>query len=123
MPVRARRSAKKSVAERRAAVRANRTLTIQHRLFRSHSSKFVTEWLLSTTKNMSVTGLLFFSHVPYKVGDIIELEVTMSGVIEVLKGFAKVVRVIKNAPVSYDIAVKLVDLKPRSRSAKSHLKQ
>ena len=122
MPVRAKRSAKKDFSERRTAVRANRTLAIQHRLFRAHSKRSVTEWLLSTTKNMSVTGLLFFSDAPYKVGDIIELEVTMSGVIEVIKGFAKVVRVIKTAPRSFDIAVKLVELRPRSRSAKSHLK-
>jgi len=123
MPVRAKKSAKKNIVERRAAVRADRRLAIQHRLFRSNSRKFNAEWLLSTTKNMSVTGLLFISHVPYKVGDIIELEVTMSGVIEVIKGFAKVVRVVKGTPQSYDIAVKLVELKARSRSAKSHIKK
>ena len=122
MPVKAKRSTRKSFIERRAASRADRALAIQHRLFKAHSRKFSTEWCLSATKNMSVTGLLFFSNVPYKIGDIIEFDVTMSGVIEVVKGFAKVVRVVKSSPVSFDIAVKLVELKPRSRSAKSHLK-
>ena len=122
MPVRAKKSAKKNIVERRAAVRADRRLAIQHRLFRSNSRKFNAEWLLSTTKNMSVTGLLFMSELPYKVGDTLELNVTMSGVIDIVKGQAQVVRVHEKGSHSYDIAVKLVALKPRSRSAKSHIK-
>ena len=122
MPVSAKRTAKKMTLERRGAVRARRTLAIQHRLIKSHSKYVSVDWNLSTTRDMSVTGILFASHVPYRTGDILEIEVTMSGVIEIFKSFAKVVRVIKYTPTSFDIAIKLVELKARSRSAKSHLK-
>jgi hypothetical protein len=122
MPVSAKRTAQKKVLERRGAIRAKRRLAIQHRLIRSRSKQLLTEWSLATTKDMSVTGILFTSNVPYRVNDVVEVEVTMSGVIEIFKSFARVVRVIKNNTSTFDIAIKLVDLKPRSRSAKSHLK-
>jgi hypothetical protein len=122
MPVSAKRVTEKKSLERRGAIRARRKLAIQHRLIKSQSKHLSTEWLLSTTRDMSVTGILFSSNVPYKPGAVIEIEVTMSGVIEIFKSFAKVVRVVKTGPTAFDVAVKLVELKPRSRSAKSHFK-
>ena len=119
------RSKVRSYAEKRGAERANRVVAIKHRLIKSSSKKtknMEAEWSLSTTKNMSVTGLLFMSELPYKVGDTLELNVTMSGVIDIVKGQAQVVRVHEKGSHSYDIAVKLVALKPRSRIAKSHIK-
>jgi hypothetical protein len=123
MPVSAKRVTEKKVLEKRGAVRARRRLAIQHRLIKARSKQVPTVWCLSTTKDMSVTGILFSSNIPYKPGAVIEIEVTMSGVIEIFKSFAKVVRVVKTGPAAFDVAVKLVELKPRSRSAKSHFKK
>ncbi len=122
MPAGRKSSKKVEYSEKRGSPRANRVVAIKHRLLKTSSKKVEAEWSLSLTKNMSVTGLLFLSNVPYKTGDVIELNVTMSGVIDIVKGHAQVMRVHENGSHSFDVAVKLVELKPRSRSAKSHLK-
>lgn len=114
--------------ERRKHVRAKRILSIHHRLHK-RKGKFQNDtwhWHLSNTHNMSVGGLLFFSDVPYLVGDVIELEVVMSGVLNVFKGFGKVLRVEQKNPRAayYSIAVKFVmtpaiKAKRSSQSAKN----
>ena len=124
MSARLLRSAGKSSKrpERRGAVRANRVVAIRHRLHKVSRRVSPAEWGLSTTRNMSVTGVLFLSDRPYKVGDMIELTVTMSGVIDIIKGFARVVRVAERGPHAFDVAVQMQEPKARTRSAKAHFK-
>ena len=104
--------------ERRKYIRAKRVLSIQHRLYKRRGKLIKNSWHLSTTENMSVSGLLFSSVVPYQKGDMIELEVVMSGVLSVFKGQAKVLRVEQRRYGTYSaVAVKF--LKP-ARKVKRH---
>lgn len=106
--------------ERRAAIRANRVIAIQHRLVKPKPRKIPSSWSLSTTRNMSVSGLLFLSDIPYKTGDLVEVSVVISGILDIVKGLAKVVRVVEDGDTSYDIAVKFLRSKPKGRSARKH---
>ncbi|NTV28512.1 MAG: PilZ domain-containing protein [Candidatus Omnitrophica bacterium] len=109
--------------ERRDSVRADRVVAVQHRLVKRTGRKQAATWSLSTTKNMSLGGLLFLSAIPYKSGDIIELEVVMSGVIDIYKGLARVVRTQESSSTSFDVAVQYVEVKFKSRAAKTHLRK
>ena len=101
---------KKRTTERRQAVRAKRILSIQYRLVKSRSRGGDTRWYLSTTHDMSSRGLAFLSDIPYKAGDILELNTVMSGVIDVIKGYGRVVRVEeKKRAAVYLIAVKFIE--------------
>jgi len=106
--------------ERRKAIRANRVVAISHRLIKRRLKNRIASWSLSTTKNMSISGLLFMSEVPYKVGDIVEVNVVVSGMIDIIKGLARVVRVAEAGDTSFEVAVQLVGDKPKKRPAKSH---
>jgi len=66
---------------------------------------------------------LFLSPVSYRVGDVIDLEVVMSGMIDIYSGQAKVVRIQESSAKSFDVAAKYVEVKFKPRSAKSHLKK
>ena len=102
--------------DRRRAPRAPRILSIWHRLYKRKGKEGGFPWHVSVTENMSVTGILFHSSAPYLVGDIIELEVLLSGALNIFQGFAKVVRVDRGRKKgSYSIAVMLVNLKKRTR--------
>jgi hypothetical protein len=70
---------------------------------------------------MSLSGLLFVSALAYQPGDIVELQVVMSGVLEIFNGFGKVVRATRNKGGYYQVGVRYVDLKSRRRSAKTVL--
>jgi hypothetical protein len=107
--------------ERRDSVRAKRIITVRHRLIKHNSRKTTSMWQLATTENMSLSGLLFVSALAYQSGDIVELQVVMSGVLEIFNGFGKVVRSIRNKGGYYQVGVKYVDLKSRRRSAKTVL--
>ena len=107
--------------DRRNGVRANRVIAVKHRLIKRGSRKQATVWSLSTTKNMSVSGILFMSPVEYHVGDHIELEVVLSGMIDVFNGTAEVVRARAASFNSFDIAAKYIEPKIKNRSAKRHL--
>ena len=111
---------KNSIDERRRAIRAPRILSIRHRLHKRKGQVVDYPWYVSITENMSVSGILFNSAAPYFVGDTIELEVVLSGVLDIFKGYAKVVRVQKkDSGVIYAVAVTLIDLKnngPRFKS-------
>jgi len=98
-------------SERRQAVRAKRILSIQFRLVKSKSKKLQdTEWHISTTNDMSALGLSFHSEVAYQMGDIVELHMVMSGVIDIYKGFGQVVRVEEcKGEGAYLIAVKFIE--------------
>jgi len=113
----------KAMIDRRNGVRANRVIAVKHRLIKRGGKKYEPVWSLSTTKNMSVSGILFMSPFEYRQGDHIQLEVVMSGMIDVYNGLAEVVRVLPASYNSFDIAAKYIEPKPRSRSAKTHLKK
>ena len=101
-----------TVEERRQAVRAKRILSIQYRLAKSKFKDCDKSWHLSTTYDMSVLGLSFLSEVPYYVDDSLELNVVMSGVLDIFKGYGKVMRVErKESAAFYLIAVKFVENK------------
>ena len=111
----------KASEERRDSVRAKRIITVRHRLVEHSGKKAESMWQLSTTENMSLSGLLFVSALPYHVGDIIELQVVMSGVLDIFNGYAKVMRASRNKGGYYHVGVKYVDLKVKKRSAKTLL--
>ncbi|MBF0483471.1 MAG: PilZ domain-containing protein [Candidatus Omnitrophica bacterium] len=82
-------------AERRAYTRAKRILSIEYRLHKNTPRSTENKWCLSTTYDMSVNGLAFFSENEYHKNDILDVNVTMSGVLEIYKGLAQVKRVAK----------------------------
>lgn len=105
--------------DRRDSVRVKRIVTVRHRLHKRESKKYNDVWQLATTEDMSYSGLLFSSALPYKAGDTLELEVVMSGVLYLFKGYGSVIRVGENRKGYYQIGVKYIDLKNRHRDAKS----
>ena len=109
-----------SFEERRDSPRSQRIVTVRHRLHKRRGKIVDDMWMLSTTENMSASGLLFVSAVEYKTGDIIELQVVMSGILDLFNGYAKVVRLVKGKK-NFHTGVKYVELKPKKRHAKSLL--
>ena len=69
---------------------------------------------------MIVRTSLGLSDIPYKAGDLVEVSVVISGVIDIVKGLAEVVRVIENGDTSFDIAVRFIQNKAKTRPAKKH---
>lgn len=110
-----------SFEERRDSVRVKRIITVHHRLIKHNNRKVNSKWQLATTQDMSLSGLLFVSALVYQPGDIIELRVVMAGILDIFNGFGKVVRVFRNKGGYYQIGVHYVDLKSKSRSAKTVL--
>ena len=113
--------------ERRECIRAKRIVTVRHCLARHKDRDVKGKWQISVTEDMSLSGLLFASAIAYEKDDLIELEVVMSGLLDIFKGYGQVVRVIRQKGGHYDVAVKYVDLKIspkiKTRSAKSLLKK
>ncbi len=110
---------KTNFQERRDSVRVKRIVTVRHRLYKRGNKKREDIWQLATTQDMSYSGLLFTSALPYQVDDILELQVVMSGVLYLFNGYGRVVRVAENNKNFYHTAVKYVDLKSRHRDAKT----
>ena len=101
---------KQSLAEKRQAVRAKRILSIQFRIVKSRIKNYDSMWHLSTTHDMSLSGISFLSDIPVHLDDIIELQVVMSGILDICKGFGQVVRVEKKVTGAYYmVAVKFVE--------------
>lgn len=88
-----------NVKERRQFVRAKRVLAIEYR--RADKSRKASAWHLSTTEDMSLGGIKFYSEIELRSGDMLEIRVVMSGVLDIFKGLVKVVRVEKKASSSY----------------------
>lgn len=109
--------------DRRDSIRANRIVTVRHRCVKHKGKKVSNPWQISLTENMSLSGLLFVSPIGYEKEDIIEIEVVMSGILDIFKGFGEVIRSTQHKAGHYYIAVKYVDLKPKTRSAKSVIKK
>jgi c-di-GMP-binding flagellar brake protein YcgR len=113
----------KKFEERRKGTRAKRILSIRHRLHKRSDKKIQDEWHLSTTEDMSTSGLLFVTTTPYQINDIVEIHVIMSGVLDIFRGYGKIVRVEKKElGVVAMVGVKYLALKPiPRRRAKSFL--
>ncbi len=112
----------RSFEERRDSARARRIITVRHRLVERKDAKRVeSQWQLSTSENMSLSGVLFVSVSTYSIGDIVELQVVMSGVLDIFNGYAKVMRVVKHKGGYFHVGVKYVDLKLKKRPAKTIL--
>ena len=107
--------------ERRQAIRAKRVLSIQYRLLKSRSVILDKSWHLSTTQDMSIGGLTFYTECEYRIGDIVELHVVMSGVLDIFSGSARVLRIEKKKNGAFQlVAVKFIESKDKSRNAKSY---
>ena len=111
---------KNNVDERRRSIRAQRILSIRHRLHRRGNQTFDLPWYVSLTENMSVNGVLFNSAAFYQKDDILEVEVVLSGVLDIFRGYGRVVRVDKKeSGVVYAVALTLIDLKNKGKRFKS----
>lgn len=107
---------KKQFEERRKALRAKRILSIQFRLVKSKYKDADRKWHISTTHDMSILGIAFLSEVPYHINDILELQVVMSGVVDIFTGFGQIVRIEKKTKGAYYlIAVKLLKKLPSKK--------
>ena len=100
---------KQILEDRRSAIRAQRILSIQYRVVATKTRGADKHWHLSTTHDMSATGLSFLSDIVYGIDDTLELHVVMSGVLDVFKGYGQVVRIDKKDTGSFCfVAVKFV---------------
>ena len=113
----------RNIEERRAFMRAKRILSVRHRLVNRQNKNVRVEWHLSMTEDMSAGGLLFSSAVHYLLNDIVEVHVVMSGVLDIFRGYGRVVRVEKKDGAAFFwVAVQYTALKQKAtRSAKSFL--
>ncbi len=84
---------KSLIKERRGYPRATRILSIEYRLYKSKRRHTDPQWHLSTTEDISPESLSFYSDYEYHEGDILDVRVVMSGLLEVFKGQGEVVRV------------------------------
>ena len=108
-------------SERRSYVRAKRVMSIQFRIVKSRRRKIYSDWYISTTKDMSIGGLAFYTDQDLRVNDVLEIKVSMSGILDIFKGFAKVLRVErKRTAAHYLVAIKIIKKAGRARSAKSY---
>lgn len=92
---------RQSVEERRNGIRAKRVLSIQYRLSKTKTKNRDFSWYLSTTQDMSISGLSFLSEKPFSQNDVLELKVVMSGVLDIFSGSAKIVRCERNVGAAY----------------------
>jgi len=101
---------KRKLSERRKYLRAKRALGIYYRLYKRNGKRVDGVWSFSTTRNMSIVGILFSSQIPYLIGDIIQLRVVMSGILDVFRGYGRVVRVEqKDSRRSCSVAIAFVE--------------
>ncbi len=107
---------KQFVEERRRWTRADRVLCVEFRLVKSKRTQADKSWALSMTKDMSAKGIAFYTEREFVVGDMLEVRVTMSGILDILKGFARVVRVErKTMGAFYLVGVEIFDREEKPR--------
>ena len=108
------------IKERRSSLRTKRVLSIEHRCVSSQRKNLEKSWYLSTTEDISFGGLTFYTDYEYRPGDVLELRVVMSGLLDIFKGLAKVVRIEKKEMASYFlVAVNFQEKKTRSKNIKT----
>ena len=108
--------------ERRSTVRAKRVLCIESKILKPvNRRKFKNTYSISTTQDMSVGGLSFYTDQDYRIDDTLEIRVIMSGVLDIFKGKARVVRIIDKPNASHKLcAVKFLEKHTTKRPAKSY---
>ena len=113
---------KVNLSERRNFVRAKRVLSIEYHVVHSSRKPVDKTWHLSTTEDMSLGGVSFYSDQEIRHKDVLEIRVVMSGVLDIFKGLAKVVRVERKRSGQYSfVAVQIIGEKGKRRQAKSYL--
>jgi hypothetical protein len=109
------------VQERRSYIRAKRILSIQYRLAKGRRKSAEKSWGLSTTQDLSLEGLSFYTDREYCKDDILNVHVVMSGVLDVFRGYGRVVRVErKKTGVCFLAAVKFVDKEQFQKNTRSN---
>lgn len=104
------------VKERRTSIRTKRVLSIEYRLHKSKKGSIDKSWHLSTTQEIAAAGLSFYSDFEHSTDDILQIRVIMSGILDVFKGFGRVIRVErKRMGATCFVAVKLTKGKPQMR--------
>lgn len=97
------------IKERRGWPRAKRILSIEYRLFKSRRRQADRSWHLSTTENVSAEGLAFYSDLEYRTGDVLDLRVVMSGVLDIFNGRGEIIRVDqKRTGACFFVAVRFI---------------
>lgn len=108
--------------ERRQFIRAKRVLSIQFSLHKSNRKNVDKTAHLSTTHDMSVGGLTFYTDQEFKTGDVLNVHVMMSGMLDIFKGKGRVKRVERRRNAAhYLVAIQFLDNPPQKRSAKRHV--
>ncbi len=103
----------KPTKERRSADRAKRVMSVA---YRKVEGKKKTKWELSTTEDLSAAGVAFFTDKEFRPGDVLEIEIRMSGMLEMFAGLTEVVRVVKKDSGShYLVAVKRLTKKKSAK--------
>ncbi len=82
---------KQATSDRRQTIRAKHILSIKYRLAQTSRKIVDKSWHLSLTDNMSAGGLAFVSEQEFKKDEILQVEVVMSGILDIFKGYGKVV--------------------------------
>ncbi len=113
---------KKVSKDQREFPRAKRVLSVQYRL--CDTRKADVAWYLSTTQDMSVSGLTFHTDLEFKIKDKLEIRVVMSGILEIFKGYTQVVRIDRKRTGSpCVVAVKFIEKKSRPITVKRSIKR
>jgi len=100
---------KQAIQEKRGFVRAKRMLSIEFKPAKGYGRTASRKWHLSATEDMSLGGVSFYTDQEYKVGDILQLHVVMSGVFDMYKGFGEIVRLDRKKLGVYSlVAVKFI---------------
>ena len=113
---------KQGSKEKRTSIRAKRVLSIVYKLDKTKRKNSDKTCYLSTTEDMSRGGVSFYSDHDYSKDDVLDIHVVMSGVLEIFRGLARVVRVEKTkSSECHLIAVQFIEgTQKKKRSAKSY---
>lgn len=112
---------KQAVEERRHTIRAKQILSIQFRLVKRSRKNIDKSWGLSTTQDVSLEGISFYTDREFCINDILEIHVIMSGFLDVYKGYGKVVRMErKKSGVCYLVAVQCIEKEQINKDNKIH---
>jgi len=100
---------KQAIGERRRHSRVKRILSVQFKLVKSKRKGADRSLGLSTTEDLSSGGLSFYTDREYCAGDILDVHVIMSGILDIYKGYGEVVRVDrKESGVCFLAAIKFI---------------
>ena len=109
---------KQLMKDRRTFVRAKRILSIEYRLIKSRFKTVNKSWHLSTTQDMSLGGVAFYTDQDYRIGDILQIRVIMSGILDIFHGQVKIVRIDRRRSASHSLIAVQIIQKPTKRPAK-----